>query len=819
MKQFFRVQRSIVTTRLIKGKSKWAIVGVLLFLACSWGQVAADSDDVFEQSFEVGSNANIKVDNPAGTIAVEVWGEDLVHVVAARKGGGSQRVLQSEVSFWKGANQITIVCPAKLDAGPINLKIYIPRRTHLRLTSNQGDVEVLGPVASASIETQTGNVLIESPSSQDAEVIMRSTAGSVTCGVHMTVCDSSTPTLVEGKLGKGGSAIVIRSTSGNINLQPLRPQLAMLIAKGPNSDSQAGPLSDDQLSSKGSILRQRRDQAGSHPDQSGNYSGSSAPGSSDPYTPSSSGQTSGGGYTDVFGSNRDSQSSGSRTDQSGTQQRQGGGTTNTRGGLGVRIIPPPGSTQPQETTAADSVLDDLNSTDPATKGKRDDRSSSGGSAPNASSSPQGRTGGGYTDVFGSSSDTQSSGSRVDQSGTVQRRQGGGANNTQGGFGVRIIPPPGSTQPQSTTAADSVMDDLNSADPADSGSGGGSLSRRNKNRGTDDYLGSAPSPDTSRGSTGPNPPRIVRRGDDGSPDPTRKPVDDTASDEDTIKLDTKLVNLNVTVSNRSGRAITDLKQPDFVVFEDGVKQEVSHFIPVATPFNLVLLLDLSGSTREKIDSVKRSALRFVAATSPQDKVAVVAFTRGVQVVARPTNDRELLKKRIQEMQRTDGGTAFYEAMDFVMKDVLRGLQGERNAIVVMTDGVDNALSVAYPAPSRVSFKQMLDKILEFGTLVYPVYLDTESENYAQQWGESAEVYATARTQLQQIADASGGVLYMAPNVEDLGNIYEKIANELRTVYSIGYYPASFTKDGQWHKIQVKINRGEGVIRTRRGYYAK
>ncbi|MBI4747620.1 MAG: VWA domain-containing protein [Acidobacteria bacterium] len=803
-----------MTTRLIKGKSKWAILVVFLCLACSWGQVTADSDDVFEQSFEVGANANVKVDNPAGTIAVEVWGEDLIHIVATRKGAGSQRVLQSEVSFWKGTNQITVVCPSKLDAGPINLKIYIPRRAHLRLTTNQGDVEVLGPVTSASIETQTGNVLVESPSSQDAEVIMRSTSGSVTCGVQMTVCDSSTPTLVEGKLGKGGSAIVIRSTSGNINLQPLRPQLAKLIAKGPTSDSQASPLSDDQLSSKGSILRQRRDQVVTQPDSYGTSSGNS-----DPYNSSSPSRTGGGGYTDVFGSSRDTQSSGSRVDQSGTGQRQGGGTNNTRGGLGVRIIPPPGSTQPQETTAADSVLDDLNSTDPATKGKRDDRSSSGGSSPNTPSSPQSQTGGGYTDVFGSNRDTQSSGSTIDQSGTLRRRQGGGTNNTQGGIGVRIIPPPGSTQPQPTTAADSVIDDLNTSDPVNSGSGGGSLSRRNKNRGTDDYLGSANSPDTSRDSTGPNPPRIVRRGDDGSPDPTRKPVDDTDSDEDTIKLDTKLVNLNVTVSNRSGRAITDLKQTDFVVFEDSVKQEVSHFIPVATPFNLVLLLDLSGSTREKIDSVKRSALRFVAATSPQDKVAIVAFTRGVQVVARPTNDRELLKKRIQEMQRTDGGTAFYEAMDFVMKDVLRGLQGERNAIVVMTDGVDNALSVAYPAPSRVSFKQMLDKVLEFGTLVYPVYLDTESENYAQQWGESAEVYATARTQLQQIADASGGVLYMAPNVEDLGNIYEKIANELRTVYSIGYYPASFTKDGQWHKIQVKINRGEGVIRTRRGYYAK
>ena len=150
------------------------------------------------------------------------------------------------------------------------------------------------------------------------------------------------------------------------------------------------------------------------------------------------------------------------------------------------------------------------------------------------------------------------------------------------------------------------------------------------------------------------------------------------------------------------------------------------------------------------------------------------------MSRPTNDRELLKKRILEMQRTDGGTAFYEAMWFVLVDLLKDLQGERNAVVVMTDGVDNALSQAYPAPSRVSFRQMIDKVLESGTLVYPIYLDTETENFQQQWGEPAEVFAEARTQLQQLAEASGGVLFMAPRVEDLGNIYEKVAAELRSM---------------------------------------
>jgi len=170
-----------------------------------------------------------------------------------------------------------------------------------------------------------------------------------------------------------------------------------------------------------------------------------------------------------------------------------------------------------------------------------------------------------------------------------------------------------------------------------------------------------------------------------------------------------------------------------------------------------------------------------------------------------------------MRATDGGTAYYEAMWFTLTEVLAPFQDERNAVVVMTDGVDNSISAAYPAPSRVSFRQMLEAILESGTLVYPIYLDTEEENFRNHWGETAEVYALARTQLQQVADASGAMLYVASRVEDLAGVYQKIIAELRTVYGLAYYPTQVEHSNQWRRVKVTSRRPGVIIRTRRGYY--
>lgn len=289
------------------------------------------------------------------------------------------------------------------------------------------------------------------------------------------------------------------------------------------------------------------------------------------------------------------------------------------------------------------------------------------------------------------------------------------------------------------------------------------------------------------------------------------------DDGVIKIDTKLVTLNTSVTDRSGRAIANLKQEQFHVYEDGVEQAISHFEPVNTPFNLILLIDLSGSIIDKIDILRRSAIRFIEVTRPEDKVAIITFTRNVQVVSELTNDRWLLKQRLQYMHMPKGGTALYEALWFTVSQIVQPVEGERTAIVLLSDGVDNSISINYPLPSRVSFDQVYRRLQESSALVFPIYLDTEHEVVSQQI-EDPTSYVTARRQLQALAEATGGLYIKADRVENLEGVYEKIASDLRTLYSLGYYPTNPHKDGSWRKIRVKVDQPEVSVRTRKGYYA-
>jgi len=130
------------------------------------------------------------------------------------------------------------------------------------------------------------------------------------------------------------------------------------------------------------------------------------------------------------------------------------------------------------------------------------------------------------------------------------------------------------------------------------------------------------------------------------------------EEGSLKLETHLVNLNVSATDKSGKAVPDLKPEDFSVYEDGVKQQISFFSSEKTPFNLVLLIDLSGSMKDEIDLIKATALHFLDVISVQDSVAVVTFTTDVTVVSHLTKDREDLKESIEWMLAPAGGTSFY-----------------------------------------------------------------------------------------------------------------------------------------------------------------
>ncbi len=290
--------------------------------------------------------------------------------------------------------------------------------------------------------------------------------------------------------------------------------------------------------------------------------------------------------------------------------------------------------------------------------------------------------------------------------------------------------------------------------------------------------------------------------------------------ETIRIDSDLVDLKVSVLGFAANAAPPILEPkDFVVLEDGVPQEITFFATADTPFDLVLLLDLSASNSKKLKMIRNSAKRFVDAARETDRIALVTFTDQPALYSSFTLDRKKLKKNIDEIDEAIGGTNFWDAMDYVLKDLIPNRSGtRRNAIVVMTDGVDNALPDVAGPGSLIRFEDLLVKIRGSETIVFPIYLDTEEENVKRR--EPRAAYAAAREQLGQIAGVCGTPMYRAAQLSDLDTVYAQVVRDLSTVYSIGYQPTNKTLDGKWRTVEVHLlKRTDIYARTKRGYYAK
>jgi VWFA-related protein len=274
-----------------------------------------------------------------------------------------------------------------------------------------------------------------------------------------------------------------------------------------------------------------------------------------------------------------------------------------------------------------------------------------------------------------------------------------------------------------------------------------------------------------------------------------------------------------VFNRNlSQPATLLQQKDFVVFENGVPQEISFFASAETPFDLVLLLDISGSTADKIGLVRKSAKRFVDAARPVDRIAIVTFTADIQTVSTLTSDHEALKKNIDHIRDPTGGTNFWDALRFVLEHLLGQSRAEkrRGAVVVMTDGVDNALPDAFGEGSRTTFDELMQIVRASDAIVLPIYLDTEKE--ANITSTPASAYVLARQQLALLAAESGNPVYQARKVKDLNGVYEQVIRDLSTVYSLGYRPVNRVTDASWRGITVQlVGRPELGVRARHGYY--
>jgi VWFA-related protein len=276
----------------------------------------------------------------------------------------------------------------------------------------------------------------------------------------------------------------------------------------------------------------------------------------------------------------------------------------------------------------------------------------------------------------------------------------------------------------------------------------------------------------------------------------------------------MVNLTLAAYDAQGHPLTGLGKDDFQIAENNQPQQVAFAASEEAPFNLALLLDLSGSAKEERDAMKEAAKRFIDIARPQDRVAVYALARDMfQVVSPLSADRDKLRGLIEAIPEVSGGTPLYDAIVLAYAQELRQRPGERNALIVLSDGVDNQL-YGQITPSEVSFKKLQRAAQEFETLIYPIFLNPVGPD-----GRMEGFVKKAHDRLQELAQATGGKLFSAKSIRDLDPIYPQVESELRSVYTVAYYPSNQKFDGTWREVDVSVKNVAARVRTRPGYYAR
>jgi Ca-activated chloride channel family protein len=274
---------------------------------------------------------------------------------------------------------------------------------------------------------------------------------------------------------------------------------------------------------------------------------------------------------------------------------------------------------------------------------------------------------------------------------------------------------------------------------------------------------------------------------------------------TIKVQVNLVVLHTTVLDDRGRFADGLKQESFRVLEDKVEQKLSVFKREDVPVSMGLVIDNSGSMRDKRPRVNEAAITLVESSNPQDEAFVVNFNDDFYLDLDKdfTSSVPELKEALERID-SRGSTALYDAIIGSI-DHLKKASKDKRVLLVVTDGEDNT--------SRNSLEKTIREVQKTDTVIYTIGLLSQ---------ESKKNAKRAKKALEDIARASGGLSYFPENVADVHNICEQVAHDIRNQYTLAYYPSNSRRDGTFRAVQVEVipphGRGKLVARTRNGYYA-
>jgi len=343
--------------------------------------------------------------------------------------------------------------------------------------------------------------------------------------------------------------------------------------------------------------------------------------------------------------------------------------------------------------------------------------------------------------------------------------------------------------------------------------------------------------------------------------------DEVDEGDVVRVDTQLVSVPAVVTDSTGRPLSGLRPENFSLLEDGQPQTITNFGTTDAPFEIALLLDTSGSTREDVGLIRQAALSFINALRSGDRVGIVAFNQAqtvsdpmavVEVLAPLTNDRAELTKAIGNLGSSNG-TPYYDALGRVADSIFRAPvtdQVRRRAVVALTDGVDSA--------SNSDFNSAKVKLSRAGIACYFIEVNTEdfvedrlmkdcqddgrlalSPRQLQRYREifmpkakseelsnfcqmgqfermsiSRGLYNLARREMDDLARVSGGRSFVASDLADARAAFARVAADIGTLYSLGYYPTNKARDGKFRSIQLQVKglKDKAQIRARDGYYA-
>lgn len=354
-----------------------------------------------------------------------------------------------------------------------------------------------------------------------------------------------------------------------------------------------------------------------------------------------------------------------------------------------------------------------------------------------------------------------------------------------------------------------------------------------------------------------------------PPPPRSaaPAGEDVDEDDVVRVDTQLISVPVTVTDRAGRPLTNLRAENFALYEDGQPQRVANFITTDAPFEVALVLDTSGSTRAEVGLIRRAANAFIDALRPGDRIAILAFNSQedgatklatVELMTHLTDNRDALQQAIENIGSSNG-TPFYDALERVVTEVFReppraGLRGRR-ALVALTDGVDST--------SEADFAAVRARLAQTGTLAYFIQVNTEDfveerlmkdcqddgrlslsrvqlQRYRKIFDPRAEIadytnfcqmgpfermqisrslYQLARREMADLARDSGGKTFSAADLRDARAAFAQVASDIGKQYSLGYYSTNKARDGRFRAIKVEVRGLQGAqVSAREGYQA-